>query len=146
MTKVEMFYNNSLLLYSPCDRESRPQQGDIRIQLCFQQQLCGGSHLSAFHSYDHCRLCSVPLQTQVPYHCSINTCMQTYTHTNTTIWYLKYFCVRRRPKVPFNGYVGHENTNGRATFENPMYDRNIQPTDIMANETEFTVSTVCTAV
>uniref|UniRef100_A0A673BJS4 CUB and Sushi multiple domains 2 n=1 Tax=Sphaeramia orbicularis TaxID=375764 RepID=A0A673BJS4_9TELE len=53
---------------------------------------------------------------------------------------------RRRPKVPFNGYVGHENTNGRATFENPMYDRNMQPTDIMANETEFTVSTVCTAV
>ncbi|KPP78874.1 CUB and sushi domain-containing protein 1-like [Scleropages formosus] len=48
---------------------------------------------------------------------------------------------RRRPKVPFNGYGGHENTNGRATFENPMYDRNIQPTDIMANETEFTVST-----
>ncbi|XP_036410979.1 CUB and sushi domain-containing protein 2 [Megalops cyprinoides] len=53
---------------------------------------------------------------------------------------------RRRPKVPFNGYAGHENTNGRATFENPMYDRNIQPTDIMANETEFTISTVCTAV
>ncbi|KAG7265423.1 hypothetical protein CRUP_000578 [Coryphaenoides rupestris] len=52
---------------------------------------------------------------------------------------------RRRPKVPFNGYVGHENTNGRATFENPMYDRNIQPTDITANESEFTVSTVCTA-
>uniref|UniRef100_A0A669EUV2 CUB and Sushi multiple domains 2 n=1 Tax=Oreochromis niloticus TaxID=8128 RepID=A0A669EUV2_ORENI len=52
----------------------------------------------------------------------------------------------QQPKVPFNGYVGHENTNGRATFENPMYDRNIQPTDIMANETEFTVSTVCTAV
>ncbi|XP_069079880.1 CUB and sushi domain-containing protein 2 [Pleurodeles waltl] len=53
---------------------------------------------------------------------------------------------RRRPKVPFNGFVGHENTNGRATFENPMYDRNVQPTEIVANETEFTVSTVCTAV
>ncbi|XP_073089715.1 CUB and sushi domain-containing protein 2 isoform X4 [Manis javanica] len=53
---------------------------------------------------------------------------------------------RRRPKVPFNGYAGHENTNVRATFENPMYDRNIQPTDIMATEAEFTVSTVCTAV
>ncbi|TSK31427.1 CUB and sushi domain-containing protein 2 [Bagarius yarrelli] len=53
---------------------------------------------------------------------------------------------RKRPKVPFNGYAGHENTNGRATFENPMYDRNIQPTDIMTNESEFTVSTVCTAV
>uniref|UniRef100_A0A9L0I7U5 CUB and Sushi multiple domains 2 n=1 Tax=Equus asinus TaxID=9793 RepID=A0A9L0I7U5_EQUAS len=51
-----------------------------------------------------------------------------------------------RPKVPFNGYAGHENTNVRATFENPMYDRNIQPTDIMATEAEFTVSTVCTAV
>uniref|UniRef100_A0A8C9LA03 CUB and Sushi multiple domains 2 n=1 Tax=Pavo cristatus TaxID=9049 RepID=A0A8C9LA03_PAVCR len=48
--------------------------------------------------------------------------------------------------IPFNGYAGHENTNVRATFENPMYDRNLQPTDIMANETEFTVSTVCTAV
>ncbi|KAH0631151.1 hypothetical protein JD844_005313 [Phrynosoma platyrhinos] len=53
---------------------------------------------------------------------------------------------RRRPKVPFNGYAGHENTNVRGTFENPMYDRSLQPTDIMANEAEFTVSTVCTAV
>ncbi|XP_072466207.1 CUB and sushi domain-containing protein 2 isoform X2 [Notamacropus eugenii] len=53
---------------------------------------------------------------------------------------------RRRPKVPFNGYAGHENTSVRATFENPMYDRNLQPTDIMAPEAEFTVSTVCTAV
>ncbi|NXU88578.1 CSMD2 protein, partial [Xiphorhynchus elegans] len=53
---------------------------------------------------------------------------------------------RRRPKVPFNGYAGHENTNVRATFENPMYDRNLQPTDIVASEAEFTVSTVCTAV
>ncbi|XP_053123530.1 CUB and sushi domain-containing protein 2 isoform X5 [Hemicordylus capensis] len=53
---------------------------------------------------------------------------------------------RRRPKVPFNGYAGHENTNVRGTFENPMYDRNLQPTDIMGNEAEFTVSTVCTAV
>ncbi|XP_029427966.1 CUB and sushi domain-containing protein 2 isoform X2 [Rhinatrema bivittatum] len=53
---------------------------------------------------------------------------------------------RRRPKVPFNGFAGHENTNGRATFENPMYDRNVQPTEIVASETEFTVSTVCTAV
>uniref|UniRef100_A0AAZ3Q759 CUB and Sushi multiple domains 2 n=1 Tax=Oncorhynchus tshawytscha TaxID=74940 RepID=A0AAZ3Q759_ONCTS len=56
------------------------------------------------------------------------------------------YLYEHRPKVLFNGYAGHENTNGRATFENPMYDRNIQPTDILANETEFTVSTVCTAV
>ncbi|KAG5855860.1 hypothetical protein ANANG_G00001150 [Anguilla anguilla] len=56
---------------------------------------------------------------------------------------------RRRPKVPFNGYAGHENTNGRATFENPMYDRNIHnipPTDVVPGEADFTVSTVCTAV
>uniref|UniRef100_A0A8C3UBV4 CUB and Sushi multiple domains 2 n=1 Tax=Catharus ustulatus TaxID=91951 RepID=A0A8C3UBV4_CATUS len=53
---------------------------------------------------------------------------------------------RRRPKVPFNGYAGHENTNVRGTFENPMYDRNLQPSDIMGGEAEFTVSTVCTAV
>ncbi|XP_039909998.1 CUB and sushi domain-containing protein 2-like, partial [Hirundo rustica] len=53
---------------------------------------------------------------------------------------------RRRPKVPFNGYAGHENTNVRGTFENPMYDRSLQPSDIVGGEAEFTVSTVCTAV
>ncbi|KAI1231211.1 CUB and sushi domain-containing protein 2, partial [Lamprotornis superbus] len=52
---------------------------------------------------------------------------------------------RRRPKVPFNGYAGHENTNVRGTFENPMYERNLQPSDIVGGEAEFTVSTVCTA-
>ncbi|XP_042194838.1 CUB and sushi domain-containing protein 1 [Callorhinchus milii] len=55
-------------------------------------------------------------------------------------------CRGKRPKVPFNGFAGHENTNGRATFENPMYDRNIQPSDIVSNKIEVTVSTVCTAV
>uniref|UniRef100_A0A7N4NRF0 CUB and Sushi multiple domains 2 n=1 Tax=Sarcophilus harrisii TaxID=9305 RepID=A0A7N4NRF0_SARHA len=62
------------------------------------------------------------------------------------VLHLSFLPYRRRPKVPFNGYAGHENTNVRATFENPMYDRNLQPTDIMAPEAEFTVSTVCTAV
>ncbi|NWU19793.1 CSMD2 protein, partial [Dyaphorophyia castanea] len=52
---------------------------------------------------------------------------------------------RRRPKVPFNGYAGHESTNVRGTFENPMYDRSLQPSDVVG-EAEFTVSTVCTAV
>ncbi|CAI9604642.1 unnamed protein product [Staurois parvus] len=60
--------------------------------------------------------------------------------------FVLYLYKHRRPKVPFNGFAGHENTNGRATFENPMYERNVQPTEIVANETEFTVSTVCTAV
>ena len=72
---------------------------------------------------------------------------RTLYHPFSSFWNFFFLpFLRRRPKVPFNGYVGHENTNGRATFENPMYDRNIQPTDIMANESEFTVSTVCTAV
>lgn len=74
---------------------------------------------------------ALPLQTFV------SVCLSWFTHS---------LIPRRRPKVPFNGYAGHENTNVRATFENPMYDRNIQPTDIMATEAEFTVSTVCTAV
>ncbi|NXO27225.1 CSMD2 protein, partial [Cisticola juncidis] len=51
---------------------------------------------------------------------------------------------RRRPKVPFNGYAGHESTGVRGTFENPMYERGLQPAGV--GDTEFTVSTVCTAV
>ena len=51
------------LISSSC-RESRSQQRKPQL-LCLQQQFSGGSHPSAFYSYDHCRLRSVPLQTQV---------------------------------------------------------------------------------
>ncbi|KAA0717588.1 CUB and sushi domain-containing protein 1 [Triplophysa tibetana] len=39
---------------------------------------------------------------------------------------------RTRPKVQYNGYAGHENTNGQASFENPMYDTNMKPTEAKA--------------
>ena len=55
------------------------------------------------------------------------------------------FC-RTRPKVQYNGYAGHENTNGQASFENPMYDTNMKPTEAKAVRFDTTLNTVCTVV
>ncbi|XP_035256647.1 CUB and sushi domain-containing protein 1a isoform X1 [Anguilla anguilla] len=53
---------------------------------------------------------------------------------------------RTRPKVQFNGYAGHENANGQASFENPMYDTNMKPTEAKAVRFDTTLNTVCTVV
>uniref|UniRef100_A0AAZ3P372 CUB and sushi domain-containing protein 1 n=1 Tax=Oncorhynchus tshawytscha TaxID=74940 RepID=A0AAZ3P372_ONCTS len=53
---------------------------------------------------------------------------------------------RTRPKVQYNGYTGHENTNGQASFENPMYDTNMKPTEAKAVRFDTTLNTVCTVV
>uniref|UniRef100_A0A8B7TPY5 CUB and sushi domain-containing protein 1-like n=1 Tax=Castor canadensis TaxID=51338 RepID=A0A8B7TPY5_CASCN len=53
---------------------------------------------------------------------------------------------RTRPKVQFNGYAGHENSNGQASFENPMYDTNLKPTEAKAVRFDTTLNTVCTVV
>ncbi|KAM9317096.1 CUB and sushi domain-containing protein 1 [Gastrophryne carolinensis] len=53
---------------------------------------------------------------------------------------------RARPKVQFNGYAGHENSNGQASFENPMYDTNLKPTEAKAVRFDTTLNTVCTVV
>ncbi|XP_046885306.1 CUB and sushi domain-containing protein 1-like [Hypomesus transpacificus] len=53
---------------------------------------------------------------------------------------------RTRPKVQYNGYAGHESTNGQASFENPMYDTNMKPTEAKAVRFDTTLNTVCTVV
>ncbi|CAB1312930.1 unnamed protein product, partial [Coregonus sp. 'balchen'] len=53
---------------------------------------------------------------------------------------------RTRPKVQYNGYTGHENTNGQASFENPLYDTNMKPTEAKAVRFDTTLNTVCTVV
>ncbi|RXM33320.1 CUB and sushi domain-containing protein 2, partial [Acipenser ruthenus] len=53
---------------------------------------------------------------------------------------------RTRPTVQYNGYAGHENTNGQASFENPMYDTNLKPTETKAVRFDTTLNTVCTVV
>uniref|UniRef100_A0A8C5B874 CUB and Sushi multiple domains 1 n=1 Tax=Gadus morhua TaxID=8049 RepID=A0A8C5B874_GADMO len=53
---------------------------------------------------------------------------------------------RARPKVQFNGYVGHESSNGQASFENPMYDTALKPTEAKAVRFDTTLNTVCTVV
>lgn len=57
-----------------------------------------------------------------------------------------FFPSRTRPKVQFNGYVGHESSNGQASFENPMYDTNMKPTEAKAVRFDTTLNTVCTVV
>ncbi|XP_023598845.1 CUB and sushi domain-containing protein 1-like [Trichechus manatus latirostris] len=54
--------------------------------------------------------------------------------------------LRTRPKVQYNGYAGHENSNGQASFENPMYDTNLKPTEAKAVRFDTTLNTVCTVV
>lgn len=61
-----------------------------------------------------------------------------------TMWRFHNF--RTRPKVQYNGYAGHENTNGQASFENPMYDTNMKPTEAKAVRFDTTLNTVCTVV
>ncbi|KAG8517559.1 LOW QUALITY PROTEIN: CUB and sushi domain-containing protein 1, partial [Galemys pyrenaicus] len=51
-----------------------------------------------------------------------------------------------RPKVQYNGYAGHESSNGQASFENPMYDTHLKPTEAKAVRFDTTLNTVCTVV
>ncbi|XP_036084876.1 CUB and sushi domain-containing protein 1 isoform X1 [Rousettus aegyptiacus] len=53
---------------------------------------------------------------------------------------------RTRPKVQYNGYAGHESSNGQASFENPMYDTNLKPTEAKAVRFDTALNTVCTVV
>lgn len=61
-------------------------------------------------------------------------------------YFLLILFFRTRPKVQFNGYVGHESSNGQASFENPMYDTNMKPTEAKAVRFDTTLNTVCTVV
>ncbi|XP_045432188.1 CUB and sushi domain-containing protein 1 isoform X1 [Pipistrellus kuhlii] len=53
---------------------------------------------------------------------------------------------RTRPKAQYNGYAGHESSNGQASFENPMYDTHLKPTEAKAVRFDTTLNTVCTVV
>lgn len=54
--------------------------------------------------------------------------------------------LRTRPKAQYNGYAGHESSNGQASFENPMYDTHLKPTEAKAVRFDTTLNTVCTVV
>ncbi|XP_036106445.1 CUB and sushi domain-containing protein 1 [Molossus molossus] len=53
---------------------------------------------------------------------------------------------RTRPKAQYNGYAGHESSNGQASFENPMYDTALKPTEAKAVRFDTALNTVCTVV
>lgn len=82
---------------------------------------------------------------------SLNIILQRYLSETkilplTQHYFLFSLFFRTRPKVQFNGYVGHESSNGQASFENPMYDTNMKPTEAKAVRFDTTLNTVCTVV
>lgn len=93
------------------------------------------------------RRCAQPLPVTVP-------CVPSQTQSQRLGLFLKpgssyfvpSFASRTRPKVQYNGYAGHENSNGQASFENPMYDTNLKPTEAKAVRFDTTLNTVCTVV
>nr|XP_032815088.1 CUB and sushi domain-containing protein 3-like isoform X2 [Petromyzon marinus] len=53
---------------------------------------------------------------------------------------------RTRPKARYSGCSAHENTNGQAAFENPMYDTNLRPGEAKVVRFDPSLNTVCTMV
>lgn len=52
----------------------------------------------------------------------------------------------RTTQGPVQWLRRHENSNGQASFENPMYDTNLKPTEAKAVRLDTTLNTVCTVV
>ncbi|VTJ85973.1 Hypothetical predicted protein, partial [Marmota monax] len=50
------------------------------------------------------------------------------------------------PKTQYTGCSVHENNNGQAAFENPMYDTNAKSVEGKAVRFDPNLNTVCTMV
>lgn len=53
---------------------------------------------------------------------------------------------RRTDKAEFSGCSAHENSNGQATFENPMYNTNTKSIEGKVVRFDPSLNTVCTMV
>lgn len=53
---------------------------------------------------------------------------------------------RRTDKAEFSGCSAHENSNGQATFENPMYNTNAKSIEGKVVRFDPSLNTVCTMV
>ncbi|KAF7469092.1 Hypothetical predicted protein [Marmota monax] len=56
------------------------------------------------------------------------------------------FINRTAPKTQYTGCSVHENNNGQAAFENPMYDTNAKSVEGKAVRFDPNLNTVCTMV
>ncbi|XP_073482747.1 CUB and sushi domain-containing protein 1 [Aquarana catesbeiana] len=113
-------------------------QGDIQSKdfgkFIFQRQVSQNINDSA-NNYYGTNSSSVAAAILVPFFALILSGFAFYLYKH-----------RARPKVQYNGYAGHENSNGQASFENPMYDTNLKPTEAKAVRFDTTLNTVCTVV
>lgn len=65
------------------------------------------------------------------------------------IYVLVIFCLslrRTTPKTQYTGCSVHENNNGQAAFENPMYNTNTKAVEGKAVRFDPNLNTVCTMV
>lgn len=56
------------------------------------------------------------------------------------------FLLRTTPKTQYTGCSVHENNNGQAAFENPMYNTNTKAVEGKAVRFDPNLNTVCTMV
>lgn len=69
---------------------------------------------------------------------------QVYTLFNLLFFFF-YKC-RTTPKTQYTGCSVHENNNGQAAFENPMYNTNAKAVEGKAVRFDPNLNTVCTMV
>lgn len=62
------------------------------------------------------------------------------------ILYCCFFFHRTTPKTQYTGCSVHENNNGQAAFENPMYNTNAKAVEGKAVRFDPNLNTVCTMV
>lgn len=67
--------------------------------------------------------------------------LELFHHTN-----LIFFVHRTTPKTQYTGCSVHENNNGQAAFENPMYNTNAKAVEGKAVRFDPNLNTVCTMV
>lgn len=90
-------------------------------------------------------ICVVACWRRRPFTCRAPAVRSPFLKSGSSL-FAPSFPFRTRPKVQYNGYAGHENSNGQASFENPMYDTNLKPTEAKAVRFDTTLNTVCTVV
>lgn len=64
----------------------------------------------------------------------------------TLMVYLYFLFHRTTPKTQYTGCSVHENNNGQAAFENPMYNTNAKAVEGKAVRFDPNLNTVCTMV
>lgn len=95
------------------------------------------------------RLHSLTIVYWLPSYVNINRQLEQLYHSNGVVIYIfltVLFFRRTTPKTQYTGCSVHENNNGQAAFENPMYNTNAKAVEGKAVRFDPNLNTVCTMV